>query len=540
VRKLRLGTGALVGLLATAPAVALMSLADLLAGLPFVPFDLFDWTTRVLPGGLVTFGIDSMIAALEFVGLDVADTAKTAERATAVLAFVVLGAVAGALFFAFFALRRSRPDTASGLVMGALLGLPLAAISLAIGGARERPLVSVLWLAVVFLGWGVLVAWGFRRTVPAVAAGARAAGAASVERLDRRRFLVRLGAASAVVTVAGAGLARVLARSEGGDELAASGAHRTETGKGSPFPNAGDPVMPAPGTRPEYTPLKDHYKVFIRTEPEEVDGERWRLEVTGRVDRPLRLTLGELRSRYPVHDQYVTLSCISGRVGTGLIGTTLWSGARLSDLLADAGLRDGARWLHVRSADGYYETVDLELVRSEPRILLCYDWDGHPLPSDHGFPLRIWLPDRYGMKQPKWIESIEVSSEYVPGYWVERNWDREARMKATSVIDTVAVAAAQDLGGQRLVPVGGIAHAGARGISRVEVRVDGGPWQEARLRAPLSETTWVIWRHDWPFEEGDHTFEVRCAEADGTPQIEARRPQRPSGATGLHRLEMET
>jgi DMSO/TMAO reductase YedYZ molybdopterin-dependent catalytic subunit len=537
VRKLRLGTGALVGLLATAPAVALMALADRLAGLPFVPFDLFDWTTRVLPGGLVTFGIDSMIAALEFVGLDVADTAKTAERATAVLAFVVLVTLAGVLFFAFFALRRSRPDTASGLVMGALLGLPLAAISLAIGGARERPLVSVLWLAVVFLGWGVLVAWAFRRTVPAAAVGARAAGAASVERLDRRRFLVRLGAASAVVTVAGAGLARVLAPSEGGDELASSLAHRTETGKGSPFPNAGDPVMPAPGTRPEYTPLKDHYKVFIRTEPEEVDGERWRLEVTGLVDRPLRLTLGELRSRYTVHDQYVTLSCISGRVGTGLIGTTLWSGARLQDVLDDAGLRDDARFLHIRSADGYHETVGLELVRSEPRILLCYDWDGHPLPADHGFPLRVWLPDRYGMKQPKWIESIEVSSEYVPGYWVERNWDKEARMKATSVIDTVAVDAAQDMGGQRLVPVGGIAHAGARGISRVEVRVDGGPWQEAKLRAPLSETTWVLWRYDWPFTQGDHTFEVRCAEADGTPQIEERKPQRPSGATGLHRLE---
>lgn len=540
MRKLRIGTGALVGLLVTAPAVALMALADRLAGLPFVPFDLFDWTTRVLPGGLVTFGIDSMISMLEFVGLDVADTAKTAERASAVLAFVMLGIVAAVLFFAFFAVRRSRPDTVAGLVMGALLGLPLVAVSLAIGGARERPLVSVLWLSVVFLGWGALLAWGFRRTVPVAAAGAGAAGEASVERLDRRRFLVRLGAASAVVTVAGAGLARLLARSEGGGAIASSDAHRTETGKGTPFPNAGDPVMPAPGTRPEYTPLKDHYKVFIRTEPEEVDGERWRLEVSGLVERPLRLTLDELRARYPLHDQYVTIACISGRVGTGLIGTTLWSGARLSDVLADAGLRDGARWLHVRSADGYYETVDLELVRSEPRILLCYDWDGHALPSDHGFPLRIWLPDRYGMKQPKWIESIEVSDRYVPGYWVERNWDREARIKATSVIDTVAVDAAQEMGGRRLVPVGGMAFAGARGISKVEVRVDGGPWQPAKLRAPLSETTWVLWRHDWPFEEGDHTFEVRCAEADGTPQIEERKPQRPSGATGLHRLEVET
>ncbi|HEX6198754.1 MAG TPA: molybdopterin-dependent oxidoreductase, partial [Thermoanaerobaculia bacterium] len=349
MRRLRLGTGALVGLLVTAPATALLALGDRLAGLPFLPYDLLDWATRVLPGGVVTFGIDAMISSLELVGLDVADTAKTAERASAVLAFVVLGTLAGALFFAFFGARRGRPDTVAGLVMGALLGLPLVAISLAIGGARERPVLSVLWLAVVFLGWGALLALGFRRTVPEAGPGL---GATSVERLDRRRFLVRLGAASAVVTVAGAGLARLLAASEGDDagQLAATDAHRTETGKGTPFPNADDPVMPAPGTRPEYTPLKDHYKVFIRTEPEVVDGESWRLEVKGLVERPLRLTLAELRSRYPVHDRYVTISCISGRVGTGLIGTTLWSGALLTDLLDDAGLRDGARWLHVRSA----------------------------------------------------------------------------------------------------------------------------------------------------------------------------------------------
>ena len=89
-------------------------------------------------------------------------------------------------------------------------------------------------------------------------------------------------------------------------------------------------------------------------------------------------------------------------------------------------------------------------------------------------------------------------------------------------------------GTQKLVPVGGIAFAGARGISKVEVRVNGGPWQEAQLRTPLSETTWVIWRFDWPFEEGNHRFEVRCSEGDGTPQIEEFRGNRPSGATGIH------
>ena len=176
----------------------------------------------------------------------------------------------------------------------------------------------------------------------------------------------------------------------------------------------------------------------------------------------------------------------------------------------------------------------LGLIASDERIMLCYAWDGEPIPFDHGFPLRIWLPDRYGMKQPKWITGIEVTDEYQPGYWVERSWDEVAQVKATSVIDTIAVNDIVEKDNQKLVPVGGIAFAGARGISKVEVRVDGGPWQEAQLRAPLSETTWVIWRHDWPFQEGEHTFEVRCEEADGTPQIEEKRGNRPSGATGIH------
>jgi hypothetical protein len=110
-------------------------------------------------------------------------------------------------------------------------------------------------------------------------------------------------------------------------------------------------------------------------------------------------------------------------------------------------------------------------------------------------------------------------------------------VKTTSVIDTVAASAIFESEGDPQVPIGGIAFSGARGISRVEVRVDGGDWEEAQLRAPLSKTTWVIWRYDWPFEPGDHTFEVRCAEGDGTYQIEEERPARPSGATGLHLVE---
>ena len=167
--------------------------------------------------------------------------------------------------------------------------------------------------------------------------------------------------------------------------------------------------------------------------------------------------------------------------------------------------------------------------------MLTYAWDGLPLEVKHGFPLRIYIPDHFGMKQPKWITSIEVVEEWQEGWWVRRGWDPNAYMRATSVIDTVAVSdtfTAED--GQQFVPVGGIAHAGDRGISKVEVQVDDGEWVEAQLRQPLSETTWVIWRYDWPFQSGNHKFSGRCPEPTGTAKNPTPAGSRPSGATGIH------
>lgn len=541
MQRLNLGTGALVGGLLTGPLAAIMYLASRLVDLPFVPFDLFNWLTRVLPGPLITFGIDLMIDTMLLLGIDVVDTAKIAEQIMAVLQFLVIGVILGAICFALLSFRKIKPDLLTGLVIGALFGLPMIGISLAITPATMWPIISILWLAGLFLGWGLLLAWFYRRLAlvdprpDAVAPEPR-----SVERLDRRKFLIRLGAASAVITVAGAGVGTVLAQAERRrleQALAESDAHQVNETGNSSFPNANDPVVPVPGTRPEYTPVKDHYKVFIQTEPTVIDGSTWVLPITGLVDNPLMLTLDDLRHNYQARDQYVTLRCISGRIGTGLIGTTLWTGVSLQEILAEAGVQENARYLFITSGDGYYETVDLKLIDADERIMLCYAWDGNTLPVDHGFPLRIWIPDLYGMKQPKWITGIEVTDEYRDGYWVERNWDKVARVKATSVIDTVAVDHIIDTGDRRLVPIGGMAYAGARGISKVEVRVDGGEWQPAQLRSPLSETTWVLWRYEWPFEAGEHIFEVRCAEGDGMPQIEETTGNRPDGATGIHSVE---
>jgi hypothetical protein len=197
-------------------------------------------------------------------------------------------------------------------------------------------------------------------------------------------------------------------------------------------------------------------------------------------------------------------------------------------------------------ADGFDEFLSLELIRADERIMLAYAFDDAPLPLRNGYPLRVHIPDRYGMKQPKWITSIEVVASEEEGYWVRRGWSQLARVNATSVIDTVATDAIYtDAAGKLRVPVGGIAWAGDRRITAVEVQVDGGEWVPAQLRDPISELTWVIWRYDWEFAEGSHTFAVRCYEsptgeaADAYLQVMIPRGTRPDGATGLHLVQAD-
>ena len=533
-------TGATVGGLLTAPLMALMYLADILVDLAFVPFDVFDWMARLLPGPVITFGIDTMIDTMRFLGLNVANTAKTAEQAMAVGQYLGLGILAGGVFFALLKLQFSKPRFLSGIVIGALFGFPAIAISIGLGSSKINPLFNLSWLLILYLAWGVGIIriYGKLLHFETLSKPVKVdeTEPRHVEKLNRRQFLVLLGTGAATITVVGTGLGQLLSRFQKG-AFGDSMAHQTEGPSGEPFPNMSDKVAPVPGTRPEYTPIKDHYQVFLELENTEIDGSAWKLPVTGMVDNSLMLSIDDIRKNYQPRDQYVTLSCISGRVGTTLISTTYWTGVSVQDILADAGVQDNARYLIITSGDGFYETVPLDLIYSDPRIMFCYEWDGNVLPVGYGFPLRIWIPDRYGMKQPKWITGVEVTNTYKDGYWVERNWDEIAQVKTTSVIDTVAVDHVLEKDGQEYIPVGGIAFAGDRGVSKVEIRVDSDSWEETQLRSPLSETTWVIWRYEWLFQAGDHIFEVRCYDRNGELQIQDEAPARPDGSTGIHSVE---
>ena len=529
------GLGALAGLLLTAPLVAIFYFADAFLGTPFVPFDVLDWMARNLPGGLVTFAIDTMVTLITTLQLgETSSSAKTAEQVMGIVGMVLTGIAFAALYFALQRRRNAgQLPLPAGLVPGFILGLPVALLSNAVNfTALTSPGVSFLWILVAFCAWGlalvalynVLSAGEAHEATPAPATQPTA------QALDRRSFLLRMGGAAATVTVVGAGVGALLRQSSS----AATPLRYATTTSGDALPNADAAVQPVPGTRPEVTPVEEHYRIDISSRPPVLEEETWTLPVNGLVDRPLALTLAELRSGFRPVDQYLTLACISNRVGGDLIGTQKWTGVRLQDLLARARLQEDAQYLRIFGADGFHETVDIDLINEDERIMLAYAWDDMPLPQRNGFPLRIYIPDRYGMKQPKWITEIEVVADYQEGYWVTRGWDEEALMQTTSVVDVVATDEAFLSDGITYIPVGGIAHAGDRSISKVEVRLDSEEWQEAQLRDPLSDKTWVLWRFDMPFREGRHRIEVRSVDGVGSPQIESVRGTRPSGATGIH------
>lgn len=497
--------GALAGGLLTAPLIGILYLGQQLATLPFIPFTLFDWLTRIIPGSIITFGLDAMISLMLALNMSIADTGKLAEQMMAVLFFWLAGVVVGSLFFVVLRSRAIRARILAGLVAGILVALPLVAIDIAMGQSGLPVVARIAWLMLVFLAWGLTLGWSYHRLMLAPPATdtppADSTESRTVERIDHRTFLIKLGASSATITLVGVGAGSLLASGRSNERTTGEATPPTqpEPPETPALPNTDASVQPVPGTRPEYTPLKDHYRVFIRTQPTEIDGETWRLPITGLVDKPLMLSLDDIRTNYEAMDQYVTLACISGRIPTDLISTTLWTGVSVQDVLADAGVQDGAQYLRITAGDGFHETVPLDLINQDRRVMFTYEWDRQPLPVDHGYPLRIWIPNRYGMKQPKWITNVEVVGNYQPGYWVERGWSREAVMHAWSFIDTIAIDSIVEDGDQLLVPVGGIAFAGDRGISSVEVQVDGGPWKQAQVREPLSSATWVIWRYEWPF-----------------------------------------
>jgi DMSO/TMAO reductase YedYZ molybdopterin-dependent catalytic subunit len=284
----------------------------------------------------------------------------------------------------------------------------------------------------------------------------------------------------------------------------------------------------------EITPTEEFYVVSKNLMSPTVDPSSWSLTVDGLVDQPFTLSSNELLARTQT-EEVATLECVSNQVGGNLISSGRWRGVPFSELLAEAGVRPQATWVLFTCYDGY--TVGVPLLRAQaPGALLALHLNGERLTRDHGFPARILMPNLYGMMNPKWLTKITLVDHEVSGYWQQKGWTNDARIRPQAIIAVAPQTA------QRGLPaaVGGVAFAGNRRITRVEVSDDGGStWASATLDAPLSENAWTLWSFDWnPRRTGALRLAAR-AYFEETPggaeslQPTARESPFPNGASGI-------
>ncbi len=280
----------------------------------------------------------------------------------------------------------------------------------------------------------------------------------------------------------------------------------------------------------EVTDNRVFYRVDINPIPPQLDFDTWTLNVHGKVNNPQTFDKNSLLQLATV-DEYGTLECVSNSIypPAGLISNAKWTGVPLGTLLKQAGLLADSKYVVFRCADGY--TVGVPIERAlESGGLLAYKMNDVTLPDEHGFPLRAIVPGIYGMMNAKWITEIEVTDQVYLGYWQQRGWSNDARIKTTSIIyyPTSSVQV------NTSTLIAGVAFAGDRGISKVEVSVDGGnTWNEATLKPPHSPYSWVLWAYEWtPTAAGTASIIVRATDGQGQLQDPTVVQPFPDGASG--------
>ncbi len=358
--------------------------------------------------------------------------------------------------------------------------------------------------------------------------------AASMPDWSRRSFLVRTGAVGVAALVAGVGGRTLLDR------------QRNPAGSGETLPPATDlaPILDATNdlssTVADLTPIVMPNDRFYRIDTALLtptpDTATWTLRIHGLVDRETTLTWNELLG-LPMFEQYVTIACVSNEVGGKLVGNAKWSGVRLREVLALAGVQSSATQLVGRSVDGFTAGMPTAWVMDPAREpMIAVQMNDEPLPRAHGYPARLIVPGLYGyVSATKWLAELELTTlEAFDGYWVPLGWSKEAPILTQSRIDTPSYGASLQAGH---VPIAGIAWAPDRGVSKVEVAVDG-TWREARLSRPISDATWVQWVLDWDATAGDHQIVVRATDGTGTVQEERQSPPAPNGARGWQTIDV--
>ena len=370
----------------------------------------------------------------------------------------------------------------------------------------------------------LLVSGRFTDSAPAEARGPDAPDR------GRRLSLITLGflAGGALAGVAGAVWTRARA-SVSGDREAFT----------LPTPAVKAPPIP-PGVQPQgvnlapfVTPNGDFYRIDTALSVPQLSREAWRLRIHGMVDREVEFRFADL-DRFEVIEKVVTLTCVSNPVGGDLISNATWTGYRVRDLLAQAGVRADADMVMSTSIDGFTAGTPTEALTDGRDALLAVTMNGVPLPTEHGYPARLVVPGLYGyVSATKWIVGLELTRfDRATAYWTRLGWSARGPIKTESRIDVPR--SGQDVP-RGPVTFGGVAWAQNRGVRAVEVSIDGGDWGPAELGEQYSNEAWRLWKYQWDArDEGPHEIRVRATDGDGVVQTSDLADVVPDGATGWH------
>jgi DMSO/TMAO reductase YedYZ molybdopterin-dependent catalytic subunit len=496
--------GALAGVLAAMAGLASAELVSGVFGISGAPVVAVGAAfIDVIPTPVREFGIELL---------------GTADKPVLIAGIVVV--LAGLAAWAGMLATRSLSKGVAVLGALALVGVLASATRPGSSPASLVPSVVAGVVAVALLGWQLKV---YART-------------AGQPRPDRRDLLRTSG-----LVVLGSLAATTIGRGVGGvanNRMAAEDARAA-----LPLPKIPPATTPAgadlrvPGITPWRTANDTFYRIDTALSVPAIDPGDWRLRIHGMVDRPLELTFRDLLRRRIVH-KYVTLTCVSNEIGGDLAGNAQWTGVPLADLLAEVGTSPRADAVKSTSDDGWTCGTPLEALTDGRDALLAFAMNGRALPFEHGFPVRMVVPGLYGfVSATKWVVDIEVTRfDQFRAYWTDRGWSAQAPIKTASRIDVPRPGATVQSGE---AVVAGVAWAQHRGISKVEVRVDGGRWERARLAGEPTNDSWRQWVWTWNAAPGRHQLQVRATDATGETQTAQVVPPAPDGATGWYTVEVD-
>lgn len=402
-------------------------------------------------------------------------------------------------------------------------------------GARlvpSRPILAGFGGAVFLMGGAVTLFTGLfvPAVAPTIAGGAamalvlrRPVTGETDQTTDRRPFLKTFGA------IAGFNVAAHVVGLLQGRGSERPGVDRERSSGAQQLQESADSRTLDVGGMPGYVVDTDaFYKVDINPRPPVVAVDDWSLTVTGAVESERTFGYDDIQSLETVHE-IKTLRCLGDSRNGEQIGTAVWTGTPIMDLLAET--EPQGTHLMLRAVDDYYYSMPIEMVQDG---MVAYGMNGETLPRAHGFPARVLVPNRWGKLNVKWIEEIEVIDGLDSGYWEERGWD------GMEPVNTVVKIQAANRLSDGAVQMGGHAYAGTRGIERVEISLDAGQtWSDATLAEPLpGSDTWRQWKYEWQPQESEYTIFARATDGTGTVQTRVRSDPYPSGATGWTRYSL--